>query len=144
MRIQTYSLFPSDHANHIAEEDNISFYSPLQGIAQGVTVVDLAGTRVYKNSVVIIEFPALLERVYPTSLLQNLDLILVTVNANRSWEEADKSLFQNIREITIAPIELVLNGVLPEYVSEFIGTRVVPSGRKATLPPHPEQALLNP
>ncbi|GGG50864.1 GumC family protein [Hymenobacter glacieicola] len=145
MKIKTLGLFPNDHADHAWLEGHTSYYSPLQGLSQGVTVADLVGTRTYNNAVIIVEFPALLEATYPASLLQSLDLILVAVKATRSWEQADKKIFENIRNVSKAPIEVVLNGVLPEYVTDFIGARVKSStGKRAGLPPRPLQGLLNP
>ncbi|WP_139923559.1 hypothetical protein [Hymenobacter sp. DG01] len=145
MKIKTLGLFPNDHAVHVWMEGHTAYYSPLQGLSQGVTVADLAGIRAYNNAVIIVEFPALLEATYPASLLQSLDLILVAVKATRSWEQADRKIFENIRNVTKAPIEVVLNGVLPEYVTDFIGARVKSgNGKKAGLPPRPLQGLLNP
>ena len=145
MDINTLSLFPNDHSFQIIPNGDTLFYSPLQGVAKGTTVADLAGKHISNNSVVIIEFPALLETAYPASLLQDLDLILVAVRAERSWLTADKSVFKNIQSVTKAPIELVLNGVLPEYVTEFIGSRARSTASTYTpaLPVHPPQPLLN-
>lgn len=145
MKIKALGLFPNDHAEHVWMEGHTSYYSPLQGLSQGVTVADLAGTRIYNNAVIIVEFPALLEATYPASLLQSLDLVLVAVKATRSWEQADKKIYENIKNVTKAPIEVVLNGVLPEYVTDFIGARVKGShGKIAALPARPIQGLLNP
>ena len=145
MDINTLSLFPNDHTFQIIPNGDTMFYSPLQGVTKGVTVVDLTEKHVPNNSVVIVEFPAVLETAYPASLLKDLDLILVTVRAERSWLPADKSVFKNIQAVTKAPIELVLNGVLPEYVAEFIGARTRPASSVYTpaLPPHAPQPLLN-
>ncbi|WP_210520376.1 GumC family protein [Hymenobacter terricola] len=145
MGIKTLSLFPNDHALQVIPNDDTQFYSPLQGLAKGVTVADIAGKAVHSDSVIIIEFPALLETTYPASLLQGLDLILVAVRAERTWTQADKAVFQSIRTVTKAPIEIILNGVLPEYVIEFIGarTRGTSPAYAPALPPYPPQALLN-
>ena len=145
MGIKTLSLFPNDHVLQVIPNDDTRFYSPLQGLTQGVTMVDIIGQQVHSDSVVIIEFPALLETTYPASLLQDLDLILIAVRAERSWTLADKAVFQNIRTVTKAPIEIVLNGVLPEYVTEFIGSQTRPNHSRhiPALPPSSPQALLN-
>lgn len=145
IKIKTVSLLPNDHAFQEWTGNNCLFYSPLQGLTQGVTVADLAGTRIYNNSVIIVEFPALLEATYPASLLQNLDLMLVAVRADRTWHQSDRTVFENIQAVTKAPLEIVLNGVLPEYVTEFIGARAKASGlaKHTALLPHPGQALLS-
>jgi hypothetical protein len=117
----------------------------LQALAPGVSVADLTGDGLAPDSVVIIEFPPVLETAYPASLLQDLDLILVAVRADRAWQPADRTVFKNIQSVTKAPIELVLNGVLPEYVAEFIGARLRPIATpyRPALPAAPKQALLN-
>lgn len=127
MGIKALSLLP-DSPEHQGEfhGNSTAFYSPLQGVSSSVTVADLAGNRVFNYAVVIVEFPALLEETYPVSLLQYLDMILVAVKADRTWEHADKVLFDNIQRVTKAPIELVLNGVYPDYVEDFVGARVRP------------------
>lgn len=145
MDISTLSLFPNDHNFQIIPNGDTLFYSPLHGVAQGTTVADLTGKHVPTNSVVIVEFPALLETAYPASLLQDLDLILVAVRAERTWQPADKQVFKNIQAVTKAPIELVLNGVLPDYVADFIGSRARTTAMpyQPALPVHPPQPLLN-
>ena len=145
MGIKTLNLFPSDHALQIIPNDDTQFYSPLQGLTQGVRVADITPRYVDRDSVIIVEFPALLEQTYPTSLLRDLDLALVAVRAERSWSAADRQIFQSIRTVTKAPIEIVLNGVLPEYVAEFIGARTgrpAPPAYEPALPPYPPQQLL--
>lgn len=125
MDIKTLSLLP-DSPEHRGEYygNSAVFYSPMKGINSNITVADLAGNRVFNYAVVIVEFPALLEENYPVSLLQYLDMILVAVKADRTWEHADKVVFNDIQKITKAPIELVLNGVYPDYVEDFVGARV--------------------
>ncbi|MFD3000930.1 GumC family protein [Pontibacter toksunensis] len=127
MGLNTLHLLP-DSLEHqgVYYGSSTAFYSPLKGVSSNVTVADLAGNRVFNHAVVIVEFPALLEETYPVSLLQYLDMILVTVKADRTWEQADKILFDNIQRITKAPIEIVLNGVYSEYLEDFLGGRVKP------------------
>ncbi|TGE28661.1 GumC family protein [Hymenobacter metallicola] len=144
MRIKTLALFPNDHCIPLLPDEDTRFYSPLQGVAPGATLTDFVGKAVHPNMVVIVEFPALLESAYPASLLQELDLLLVAARADRAWHPADRTLFDNIKRIAHAPIELVLNGVLPEYVTDFIGKQARPSHTQPVLPAHPPQNLLTP
>jgi uncharacterized protein involved in exopolysaccharide biosynthesis len=145
LHINTFNLFPDDHSFQIIPSDDTLLYSPLAALAPGVSVGDLTGDGLATDSVVIIEFPPVLETAYPASLLQDLDLILVAVRADRAWQPADRTVFKNIQSVTKAPIELVLNGVLPEYVAEFIGARLRPVATpyRPALPAAPKQALLN-
>ncbi len=122
MGISTLCLLPDTHQSEsYSSYYDTNYYFPLQGVNPGVSLSDLAGASIVDYSVVIVEFPALLESVYPASLLHHLDLILLTVKANRTWEPADRSLYRKIKEISGASIELVLNGVLTEYVDEVVG-----------------------
>jgi len=145
LNIQTFTLYPDNHSFQIIPTDDTLLYSPLRALAPGVALRDLTGNGLRAEAVVIIEFPAVLETAYPASLLQDLNLILVAVRADRAWQPADRTVFQNIQAVAKAPIELVLNGVLPEYVAEFIGARLRPAAtpRRAALPAHPQQALLH-
>lgn len=129
MGIRTLSLFPDDHTFQLIPNDDTRFYSPLQGLRPGVTVAELAGQKIYPDEVAIIEFPAVSENVYPASVLRDLSLILVAVRAERTWQAADRAIFGHIQQATDAPIELVLNGVMPEYVMDIIGQRARGQGR---------------
>ncbi|RZL14420.1 MAG: hypothetical protein EOO62_05520 [Hymenobacter sp.] len=145
LNIRTRNLFPDSHSLEIIPDGDIRLYSPLRSLSPNATVVDIAGGGVGTDGVVIIEFPPVLETAYPASLLQDLDLILVAVRADRSWQAADRTVYGNIQKVTDAPIELILNGVLPEYVAEFIGTRLRPASSPyyPALPPRKPQKLLN-
>ena len=107
-----------DNAN--AAGSNEVVYNPPTGISNH-SVAEVTGTRFYDYSVILVEFPAILEKSYPVSLLQHLNYILLTVKANRNWNKPDVSVYQNITKITDAPIEIVLNGVKRDYLEEFIG-----------------------
>jgi uncharacterized protein involved in exopolysaccharide biosynthesis len=137
MGIRTVNLFPDDHKYQLIPNDDTAFYLPLQGLRPGVTAAELAARELYPDEVVIIEFPAVCEAAYPASLLRSLNLILVAVRAERSWQAADRAIFDHIQHATDAPIELVLNGVMPEYVMEIIGAR----GRPARVPHAPALPL---
>jgi len=123
MGIETMSLIPDGHAYQEASYNINSFYSPLKGVSSNITLADITGrgNNQRTTDVVLVEFPALLESAYPVALLEHLDLILVTVRTNRTWEQADRAVYDNIQKITKAPIEVVLNGVLHQYVRDYVG-----------------------
>jgi uncharacterized protein involved in exopolysaccharide biosynthesis len=122
--VKTLSLLPDDHAGYIAPDNNIAFYSPLQGINQNSSLDEMANRHISAYNVVIIEFPALLEATYPVSLLKHLDLMLYTINAGRAWQVADKKNLKLIQEITNTPIEVFLNGVEPEKSEDLSGVQL--------------------
>ncbi len=141
MGIKTLSMFPDDHRFQIIPNDDTLFYSPRQGLTPGTTVAELADQTMYSDEVVIIEFPAVFEHTYPASVLRSLDLILVSVRAERTWQLADRNIFAHIQQLTTAPIELVLNGVLPEYVTEVVGARAGRASARPARAPAPAPAL---
>lgn len=155
MGIETLSLFPDNHNSAGVSFVNTTYYSPLEGINPNNSIAMLNGKRVFDFPVIIVEFPALLESVYPVSLLQHLDLILLTINSERTWQQADKNMYASIRKVTDAPIEVVLNGVLSEHLEDFIGDQKIYKKnpyRNNALPSHTsdtntnkgvEQELLN-
>ncbi|ALI99880.1 GumC family protein [Rufibacter tibetensis] len=123
MGIETQVLFPESHKGKINPFTNSSFYAPLQGVLTDASVVDLAGLDYMNNAVVLVEFPAVLEDTYPVSLFKHLDLILLTVRANRVWEQADKTIFESIQKVTNAPIETVLSSVKADDAKEMVVVR---------------------
>ncbi|WP_205499816.1 GumC family protein [Rufibacter psychrotolerans] len=123
MGIETQVLYPKSHKGQIPAEANCSFYAPLEGVLTDASIADLAGETFMSNTVVIVEFPAVLEDTYPVSLFKHLDLVLLTVKANRVWQQADKTMFENIRKVTSAPIETVLSSVQPDYAKEMVVVR---------------------
>ncbi|MFB9865128.1 hypothetical protein EFA69_00685 [Rufibacter immobilis] len=122
--IDTLCLLPDDEDHQKFTSSYSSYYSPLQALTPNNPFTLLDGVEVFKHSVIIIEFPALLETIYPTSLLQHLDLILLTIKANRNWKDADRDVYDSIKGVTKAPIEVVLNGVIPRHVEDFVGMQV--------------------
>ncbi|MDQ4139556.1 MAG: hypothetical protein M3142_03435, partial [Bacteroidota bacterium] len=122
--IKTLALFPEDHVNQIASGTHTWFYSPLYGLNNRITLSDIIGQRYSNYTVILVEFPAVLEITYPTALLKYLDLIVLTVRANRAWQEADEAVFEEINNVTHAPIEILLNGVLAKYNETHPGSNL--------------------
>ncbi|GGK56728.1 GumC family protein [Rufibacter glacialis] len=123
MGIDTQVLFPESHKGKISPGAHCSFYAPLQGVLTDASIADLAGFDFMHNAVVLVEFPAVLEDTYPVSLFKDLDLVLLTVKANRVWQQADKIMFENIQKVTKAPIETVLTSVKPDDAKEMVVVR---------------------
>ncbi|WP_207432157.1 GumC family protein [Sabulibacter ruber] len=120
MGIEVQVLYPKSHKGQIPADANCGFYAPLEGVLTDASVSDLAGENFLNNTVVIVEFPALLEDTYPVSLFKHLDLVLLTVKANRVWKQADKTMFESIQKVTNAPIETVLSSVQPDDAKEMV------------------------
>lgn len=130
--IKAMALFPKGQQNgrptvmtdkspeHVHLGSNEVSYNPPMGLMNN-TVAEVTGKNFYDYSVILVEFPSILEKSYPVSLLQHLDYILLTVKANRKWQKPDINIYDNISKITDAPIEVVLNGVRRDYLEEFVG-----------------------
>ncbi|PSR56664.1 hypothetical protein AHMF7605_25795 [Adhaeribacter arboris] len=146
--IKTLALFPDDHAKQVASGTHTCFYSPIYGLNNRIIFADIIGENHSNYSVVLVEFPAVLESTYPTSLLKYLDLIVLTVRANRSWQETDQAVFEDIMKVTQAPIEVLLNGVLVKNDDTLALTKHKSSKKsnKAKLPQpiiiQPDEVLL--
>ncbi len=122
--VKTLSMFPDNHAGFIAPGNNVTFYSPLQGINQNASVDALAERQSSDYNVVIVEFPPLLEATYPVSLFKQLDLGLYTISASREWQAADKKTLQLVQDITNSPFEVFLNGIQPEESEDLNGVQL--------------------
>ncbi|MFT2009000.1 GumC family protein [Pontibacter sp. 13R65] len=123
MGIETQVLYPENHKGQTVADVHSSFYAPLHGVLTDANIADLAGVGYLNNMVILVEFPALLEDTYPVSLLKHLDLVLLTVRSNRTWQQADKIMFENIQKVTTAPIETVLSAVQSDDAKEMVVVR---------------------
>jgi uncharacterized protein involved in exopolysaccharide biosynthesis len=148
MGIKTLNLLPTTHKEEGILSGATAFYTPLHAISPQITLADLASVDLSQYQVVLVEFPALLEAVYPVAVLPHLDIMLVTADANRTWQPVDKDLFDAIRISTKAPIELIINKLLADFAKNYLGPRAEPTtqGQSASsasrLPQwHPQTAL---
>ncbi|WP_181304128.1 Wzz/FepE/Etk N-terminal domain-containing protein [Rufibacter sp. XAAS-G3-1] len=123
MGIETQVLYPESHKGMISPDAHTNFYAPLQGVLTDASISDLAGFDYLNNAVVLVEFPAVLEDTYPVSLFKHLDLVLLTVKADRVWQQADKTMFESIQKATNAPIETVLSSVNQDDAKEMVIVR---------------------
>jgi len=118
-QVDTLVLLPDSHGQQNLDKMPASLYSAIRGLAPGVRLADLAGQPLHDQAVVLVEFAPLLEEVYPVSILQQLDLVLLAVKADRSWQQADRDILERIRQVATSPMEVVLNGMLPRYTEDF-------------------------
>lgn len=128
--LEVFSLFPASHGKKIKYGGNILLYNPLKGISQQVNISEISERNINGSAIAIIEFPALLESTYPVALIQQLDLIILTVRADRTWKQADKKIVSRLKAITNKPIELVLNGVRPDNLEEFPTVKLRPLSKE--------------
>lgn len=74
------------------------------------------------EDVLIVEYPGLYSTSIPGSLLQEANLNLVIVQANRGWKAADKLLFSKLKAQTgDVPLYIYLNKAGRQVVEEYTG-----------------------
>jgi len=88
---------------------------------------EVSGGRAAGYGLVLIEFPALLQASYPVSLLRQLQLALLVLQAKRVWQPNDQLALVELQAATAAPVEVVLTSV-----ARFDSTDlVIPEGKKS-------------
>ena len=70
---------------------------------------------------VIIELPAMIYSNYPTSIISNADLNILVCRSNRTWVEADKTILENLQQLTKSKIGFILTGVQINEVEAVLG-----------------------
>lgn len=75
----------------------------------------------YTPDYVIIELPALIYNNYPSGLIANADINILTCRANRTWSEADRSVVDNLLEISPSRINFIVNGVEVNEIESVLG-----------------------
>lgn len=75
----------------------------------------------YIPDYVIIELPALIYNNYPTALITNADLNILTCRSNRTWAEADKTILENLEQLSPSKINFILNGVNINEIEAVLG-----------------------
>jgi succinoglycan biosynthesis transport protein ExoP len=108
--LATLALYP---AGSIAdgESANALCYNPEAAALNRWDLAEITKRQSAPAKLVLIEFPALLEATYPVALLPELQLVLLTLKANRSWQPTDQQALADLRAETTAPVEIVLYGV---------------------------------
>lgn len=121
--VRTMVLYPKPHSQKLNSESNFATYSPSKGLNPQTSITELAGKQVLDYDIVLIEFPAVLEKTFPVSVLQQLDLAMLVIKSDRKWQKADIAVFGNIQTQAKASMQVVLNGANDEYVADFIGVQ---------------------
>lgn len=74
------------------------------------------------EQITIVEYPPLNESAIPQSLLQQAHVNLLVLRSTRTWRDADKVLFKNLKEqAQNSPVYLVLNKTKREESEYFTG-----------------------
>lgn len=70
---------------------------------------------------VIIELPAMIYNNYPTSIISNSDLNMLVCRSNRTWVDADKTILENLEQLSPSKIGFILNGVQINEIEAVLG-----------------------
>lgn len=129
MGVPTLALYPSNDESKEQLDGEVPslFYQAEMAAVQGWQIDQLVQHAIPKRmsahsapdvQLILIEFPALREEVVPVGVLRQLNLVFLTVPANRAWSLADHQTVERLRAATTAPVEVVLAGVAPHHSEE--------------------------
>jgi hypothetical protein len=108
--LPTLALYPEGTDAGPADA-HTQYYAPEQATLHRWNLAELTQHHTADFQLIVIEFPALLEAIYPVALLPQLQLVLLTLKASREWQATDKQALAELRTVTTAPVEVVLYGV---------------------------------
>jgi uncharacterized protein involved in exopolysaccharide biosynthesis len=140
--LTTLALLPEQHPGYLIPDPCKSYYSTRQNLVKNALEAYLSDGHLAGYDLVVVEFPALLESSYPVAMLPALDLILLTLKATHTWQRADQDIVERIKTVTDAPIEILLNAVLPKYMENYKIHKPMAANREAE--PAPEREALKP
>lgn len=113
--VSAVSFHPTLTREKNASDNSTQWYNPIEYVEQeGPPFLNGLDARI-----IFVEFPPIINEVFPIGLLQNLNLILVTVRANRKWSKSDANALNIVFELSDAPSEIFLTGVQDYYSEEF-------------------------
>ena len=108
------------------DDENALPYAADHATLHRWSLNEVSSGRAAGYGLVIIEFPALLQASYPVSLLPQLHLALLVLQAKRVWQPNDQLALAELQAATLAPVEVVLTGV-----ARFDSTNlIIPEGKK--------------
>jgi cellulose biosynthesis protein BcsQ len=122
LREQARVLHVTTNQEVLGHPDTVIYQTRLARSAKNLQAF-LAGLAadVSQYDYVIMEFPSLLKQDAPMGLIADLDLVLVTCQANRVWSHADQHIWETINKTRNGEASLIVNGVRPETMEDFIG-----------------------
>jgi hypothetical protein len=82
---------------------------------------ELTGRNLSNYDYVIVEIPSILSNTLPVQLIQQADLSLIVVAADRTWDEADTYSLSRFKEVASSPVLLLLNKVKITSLEGIIG-----------------------
>jgi uncharacterized protein involved in exopolysaccharide biosynthesis len=100
------------------------FIGSLNGRKYGPqAILDAIGgnVKVKDYDFIIIEIPAMMKAQFPLQMIQTADELILVCRSNRIWNTADKNLAKTLKSVLEKPPLLILNGVRPEAMEQFLG-----------------------
>ena len=122
MGLATLALYPQGNKLSVVEAGpDVLYYPSEMAAVQGWKLDALTRHQAAEAQLLLVTFPALLAAAYPVAVLQQVDLILLTLRADQHWQQADRKAIDDIRAIASTPVEVVLVGVEPHDAQEILG-----------------------
>lgn len=104
-----------DEIQYIIQENFFETKEPRE-LLRGYEHIDMEA-----YDYIFIEVPSLINNAFPIDLIQNFDLALLVVRANRSWSDADKTSLNGFLSVTKQPTQIILNGVELMFLDTVFG-----------------------
>jgi uncharacterized protein involved in exopolysaccharide biosynthesis len=102
------------------DESALAYKLPVN-FTSVTSLQELTGRSLSNYDYVILEIPSILSHALPIQLIQQADLSLMVVAADRSWDEADTYSLSRFKEVAARPVLLLLNRVKMAYLEGIIG-----------------------
>lgn len=121
-QIDTYN---SKYIHNVLEhEDNINYHID-PSFFNTESIRDLLPGELLSNykifDFVFIEIPSIVHYAYPPEIIKKVDHAVMVARANRTWQKADKLGLSDIEKVLEKKPFLILNGIDPEYMQDFVG-----------------------
>lgn len=70
---------------------------------------------------IVLELPSIIHHPFPPDVVKDIDIGIMIVRANRTWQLADVNSLNSLKEFLKYEPLVLLNGVNPEFLQELIG-----------------------
>lgn len=117
---QKYFHEREDHEMNIEYKIGKDFFN-ISGYDEFYNKLDLEEKQVKDLDYIFIEIPATISHAYPPELLKDIDLSLMVLRANRTWQAADAKSLEALSEFLKIKPFVILNGANPELLQELVG-----------------------
>jgi len=123
-RVDVDNIFLADVSSYL-ENREIRIYNlneQFDKVSNYTDILEQSNLKIdYIPDYVMIELPAMIYNNYPTTLISNADFNILTCRSNRTWAEADKTILENLLQLSPSKINFILNGVNINEIEAVLG-----------------------